>query len=114
MRPSSSLNDDPIIQTLLFFAIICHPEWEIPIDPYRITSTIAYALSSFDLIRSHLITQEISPKLPVQLPAFDNLSDNVQSRFSDEQNAQWNTTMAWINANLSVYPPWIFSLANFW
>lgn len=108
LRPSSSLNDDPKIQTLLFFAIICHPEWEIPIDPYRITSTIAYALSSFDLIRSHLIAQEISPKLPVQLPSFDNLSENVRNRLTDEQCAQWNTTMAWINANLSVYPLDIF------
>ena len=108
MRPSSSLNDDPVIQTLLFFAVICHPEWEIPIDPYRISSIIAYALSSFDLIRSHFITQEISPNLPVHFPSLENLPESVQNRFTDEQCAQWNTTMAWINANLSLYPLDIF------
>lgn len=108
MRPSSSLNDDPVIQTLLFFAVICHPEWEIPIDPYRISSIIAYALSSFDLIRSHFITQEISTNLPVHFPSLENLPESVQNRFTDEQCAQWNTTMAWINANLSLYPLDIF------
>lgn len=108
LRPSSSLNDDPVIQTLLFFAVICHPEWEIPIDPYHISSTIAYALSSFDLIRSHFITQEISPALPVQFPSLENLPESIQNRLTDEQCAQWNTTMTWVNANLSVYPLDIF------
>lgn len=108
LRPSSSLSGDPVIQSLLFFAVLCHPEWEFPIDAYRISTMIAYALPEFDLVRSHLLSKLASAKLPVRLPLLDEMPHETTERLSESQKALWQRLTIWIHSNSGIYPLDVF------
>ena len=108
LRPSTALNDDPVIKTLLTFAVLDHPEWELLSDPYHLGTVLNYAIDDFDLVRSYLIAKKKDSIGFVANLESLALSAEVEARFSPTQKQTWQRVIDWLTANQSLYPLDVF------
>jgi len=102
LRPSTSLRDEPVIQILILFAILAHPEWDLSLDTYRITSVLAHAIPEFDLVRAHLITKHMQSTQSGKLPHLADLPQQISDRLNEEQKDRYLTLTNWIEENKGV------------
>lgn len=108
LRPSTALNDDPVIKTLLTFAVLNHPEWELATDPFVLGTVLNYAVEDLDLIRAYLISQKPNHKaFVVQLEDL-SLASDVEARLSSKQLLAWKIVQNWLANNQSLYPLDVF------
>lgn len=108
LRPSTALSDDPIIKTLLTFAILNHPEWELTTDPYILSTVLNYAMDDFDLVRAYLIAKKRDGLAFVA--SLENLavSSEVETRLNPAQKHSWQEVFGWMKINQSLYPLDVF------
>lgn len=104
LRPSSALLDQPVIKTLLVFAILSHPEWELPIDPFVLSSTLSFVIPALDLVRSHILIRELKLETPICLPELNTINKNILKRLNQEQIQALNQCIKWINSHHNIYP----------
>lgn len=107
-RPSTALNDDPVIKTLLTFAILNHSEWAIPTDPYILGSVLNYAIEDFDLVRSYLLAKTKDSVAFFATLETLKASPEVETRMNPIQKQFWQSVIDWLTENQSLYPLDVF------
>ncbi len=104
LRPSRSLLDEPVTQSLITLAIMAHPYWvEMNKDFLPSTFEIAYMLmqsiDGFDLVRAQLLSEmlfKIKDSKPVLLP-FSDLAGSWQDRVSFTLGQKYDALRTWIS-----------------
>jgi len=94
-RPSRALRDEPAARTLLAFARLAHPHWEMPPPPFDVALALMTAIDGLDLIRARLLTEIVYRQ--GCLHPFADIQDAAQNRITYEFGERYDRLLAWLS-----------------
>lgn len=103
LRPSRSLVDEPVTQSLLTLAIICHPQWlaqNSPLTPniFDVAYALTQIIENCDLIRAQLISSNLFHirNGEVNLIPFEDIHGDLRDRITYQLGLQYEVLRNWI------------------
>jgi len=81
-RPSRSLRDEPASHTLITFAALAHPHWNIHPPKFDVAYALMQSIDGLDLVRAQLLTEIVYRQRDLALSPFDAIKDDVQNRIT--------------------------------
>jgi hypothetical protein len=84
VRPSRSLAEEPVVQCLLTFARIAHPEWDLYCSQLELRQALMVAMKQLDLIRADLCSRTLYFEKQAEkgIGSFDQLRPEMQERIT--------------------------------
>lgn len=81
-RPSRSLRDEPASHTLITFAALAHPHWNVHPPKFDVAYALMQSIDGLDLVRAQLLTEIVYRQRDLSLSPFDAIKDDVQNRIT--------------------------------
>ena len=93
-RPSRALREEPAARTLLTWAQLAHPEWNLLPTGAELAAALVTSVEGLDLARARLAAEHLYKKR--QLDSFDALTSGVQERLTHRLGAHLQTAHKWL------------------
>ncbi len=97
-RPSRTLRDEPASQTLLTFAALAHPEWNIHPPRFDVAYALMQSIEGLDLVRAQLLAEIVYRPRELKLSTFDEITPEVQERITFLVGNRYTTLRDWLLA----------------
>lgn len=97
-RPSRSLREEPAVKTILTWAQIAHPDWNLRPTQSDIVHALLQSISGIDLVRAQLLSQivyRVREGLPT-LSAFEDITPDMQERITFDVGVRYDRIRAWL------------------
>lgn len=95
-RPSRSLRDEPASHSLITFAALAHPHWNIHPPKFDVAYALMQSLEGLDLVRAQLLTEIVYRPRELTLSAFDEIMEDVQERITFTVGNRYSTLRDWL------------------
>lgn len=95
-RPSRSLRDEPASHTLITFAAIAHPHWNIHPPKFDVAYAFMQAIDGLDLVRAQLLAEIVYRQRDLSLSPFDAIKQDVQERITFVLGNLYTTLRDWL------------------
>lgn len=97
-RPSRSLGGEPAVRSLLTFAKIAHPEWNLPCTLYDLRAAFLQTITAGDLNRADLLARVVIPskKDRGNLGSFEKINPEMQSRITYQIGERYEILRRWL------------------
>jgi hypothetical protein len=95
-RPSRSLRDEPASHSLITFAALGHPHWNIHPPKFDVAYALMQSLEGLDLVRAQLLTDIVYRPRELTLSSFDEIVDDVQERITFTVGNRYSTLRDWL------------------
>lgn len=110
-RPSRSLRNEFACKTLMTFAFLAHPVYQVSPNAYEVANAFQYSIENLDLVRANLISNSLYDQKGVKLLDFNYLSNELQNRITYKIGEQYSKLKTWIDTYRSQAP---IHLDQFW
>ena len=97
-RPSRSLRDEPASHTLITFAALAHPHWNVHPPKFDIAYALMQAIDGLDLVRAQLLADIVYRQRDLSLSSFENIKPDVQERITFTFGNRYSTLRDWLLA----------------
>jgi hypothetical protein len=97
-RPSRSLRDEPASHTLITFAALAHPHWNIHPPKFDVAYALMQAIDGLDLVRAQLLTDIVYRQRDLSLSPFDVIKGDVQNRITFVLGNLYTNLRDWLMA----------------
>lgn len=100
-RPSRSLREEPAVRTLLTFARIAHPSWEMPPRLQDVRAAFNFAIQDCDFSRADLLAKTLFRLVDAKwtLNPFDRLNLEMQDRITFTIGKLYSILQQWLTEN---------------
>ena len=100
-RPSRSLVDEPAVRTMLTFARLANPAWELKPSQEDVRNALMNAIEGCDLLRADLLskTRFLPNASPEFLGPFDKVIPEMQARITYLVGERYEILRNWLNSN---------------
>src|SRR5512138_2988219 len=95
-RPSRTLRDEPASQSLLTFAAIAHPAWNIRPPRFDVAYALMQCIEGLDLVRAQLLAEIVYRLRDLRLSTFDEITPEVQERITFLVGNRYTTLRDWL------------------
>ena len=97
-RPSRSLREEAVIQSLLTLSALAYPDWGICPDRYDVTGALVQAIEGLDLVRAQLLTDIVyhTRKGQAYLTSFDIIHPAMQQRITYRLGECFEQLRSWL------------------
>jgi hypothetical protein len=98
VRPSRSLQEEPVVQCLLCLAKLCHPGWKLAPHKQDVTFTLLQSIGGLDAVRASLLSDIVYRKSVegIRLSGFDPINPKEKSRITYVVGEKYETFRTWI------------------
>ncbi|MEO1668028.1 MAG: UvrD-helicase domain-containing protein [Chloroflexota bacterium] len=79
-RPSRALREEAASQTMLTWAQMAHPEWNLPPTKFQVANALMETIEGFDAVRAQLAVNALYKNGTLQ--SFDGLASGLQDRIT--------------------------------
>ncbi|HET6595962.1 MAG TPA: hypothetical protein VFG81_10080 [Anaerolineales bacterium] len=97
-RPSRTLRDEPASQSLLTFAAIAHPAWNIRPPRFDVAYALMHSIEGLDLVRAQLLAEIVYRARDLRLSSFDDITPEVQERITFLIGNRYSMLREWLLA----------------
>jgi len=97
-RPSRTLRDEPASQSLLTFAALAHPGWNIRPPRFDVAYALMQSIEGLDLVRAQLLAEIVYRSRDVRLSSFDEINPEVQERITFLVGNRYSMLREWLLA----------------
>ena len=96
-RPSRSLREEPATRSLLTFAGLAHPDWELPVTHFDVRMAFMQAIQGMDLTRADILARIVfRPRSPEGLVSFSKIRPDTQQRITYLLGQRYEDLRAWL------------------
>ena len=95
-RPSRTLRDESASQTLLTFAAIAHPGWNIRPPRFDVAYAFMQSIEGLDLVRAQLLAEIVYRARDLRLSSFDEITPEVQERITFLVGNRYSMLREWL------------------
>ncbi len=95
-RPSRSLRDEPASHSLITFAALAHPHWNIHPPKFDVAYALMQSIDGLDLVRAQLLTEIIYRQRELSLSPFDEIMEDVQERITFTIGNRYTILRDWL------------------
>jgi hypothetical protein len=95
-RPSRSLRDEPASHSLITFAALGHPHWNVHPPKFDVAYALMQSIEGLDLVRAQLLTDIVYRQKDVSLSAFDIIQPEVQERITFVIGNRYSMLRDWL------------------
>ena len=97
-RPSRTLRDEAASQSLLTFAALAHPGWNIHPPRFDVAYALMHSIEGLDLVRAQLLAEIVYGPRELRLSTFDEIDADVQERITFLAGNRYTTLRDWLLA----------------
>jgi len=97
-RPSRSLRDEPASHSLITFAALAHPHWNIHPPKFDVAYALMQSIDGLDLVRAQLLADIVYRQRDLSLSSFENIKPDVQERITFTLGNRYSTLSDWLLA----------------
>jgi hypothetical protein len=100
LRPSRSMIENPIIQSLTTLAVLAHPHWNIPTNHFDMRNCIVQFINGFDPLRADIFSRIIYPAGKQGDPGtYEQIANSrTLSRIPREFGEKFDHIRSWMNS----------------
>ncbi len=95
-RPSRSLRDEPASHSLITFAALGHPHWNVHPPKFDVAYALMQSIEGLDLVRAQLLTEIVYRPRELSLSSFDEIVEDVQERITFTIGNRYSTLRDWL------------------
>lgn len=95
-RPSRSLRDEPASHSLITFAALGHPHWNIHPPKFDVAYALMQSIEGLDLVRAQLLTDIVYRQRELGLSSFDEIMEDVQERITFTVGNRYSILRDWM------------------
>lgn len=95
-RPSRSLRDEPASHSLITFAALGHPHWNVQPPKFDVAYALMQSIEGLDLVRAQLLTEIIYRQRELTLSSFDEIMEDVQERITFTVGNRYSILRDWL------------------
>ena len=95
-RPSRSLRDEPASHSLITFAALGHPHWNVHPPKFDMAYAFMQSIEGLDLVRAQLLTEIVYRQKDLSLSPFDIIQQDVQERITFLLGNRYTTLRDWL------------------
>ena len=95
-RPSRTLRDEPASQSLLTFAALAHPGWNLHPPRFDVAYALMHSIEGLDLVRAQLLAEIVYRARDVRLSSFDEINPEVQERITFLVGNRYSMLREWL------------------
>ena len=95
-RPSRSLRDEPASHTLITFAALAHPYWNIHPPKFDVAYALMQSIDGLDLVRAQLLTEIVYRPRELSLSSFEEIVEDVQERITFTIGNRYSMLRDWL------------------
>jgi hypothetical protein len=95
-RPSRSLRDEPASHSLITFAALGHPHWNIHPPKFDVAYAFMQSIEGLDLVRAQLLTEIVYRQKDLSLSPFDIIQPEIQERITFVLGNRYSTLRDWL------------------
>ncbi|MEM6283580.1 MAG: hypothetical protein AAF787_15420, partial [Chloroflexota bacterium] len=95
-RPSRALREEAAAQTLLIWAQMAHPEWNLPPTKFAVANALMETIEGFDAVRAQIATNALYKNGTLQ--SFDALASGLQDRITFTFGEKLRSLHEWLTA----------------
>jgi hypothetical protein len=95
-RPSRSLRDEPASHSLITFAALGYPHWNIHPPKFDVAYALMQSLEGLDLVRAQLLTDIVYRPRDLTLSSFDEIVQDVQERITFTVGNRYSVLRDWL------------------
>lgn len=95
-RPSRSLRDEPASHSLITFAALGHPHWNVHPPKFDVAYALMQSIEGLDLVRAQLLTEIVYRPRELSLSSFEEIVEDVQERITFTIGNRYSTLRDWL------------------
>jgi hypothetical protein len=95
-RPSRTLRDEPASQSLLTFAALAHPGWNMHPPRFDVAYALMQSIEGLDLVRAQLLAEIVYRARDLRLSTFDEITPEVQERITFVVGNRYSMLREWL------------------
>jgi hypothetical protein len=95
-RPSRTLRDEPASQSLLTFAALAHPAWNIRPPRFDVAYAFMQSIEGLDLVRAQLLAEIVYRSRDLRLSPFEDINPEVQERITFVVGNRYSMLREWL------------------
>ncbi|MGB7340659.1 MAG: hypothetical protein WBC91_17305 [Phototrophicaceae bacterium] len=94
-RPSRALREEPATRTLLTFAKVAHPQWNITASQFDVANALTSSIKSLDLVRARLLA-DVLYRGGLLYPFSDIQNEVLQQRITFDIGTRYDKLRQWL------------------